>query len=184
MPKQSEGVLDRQKPTEAPEAAAAQPESRDNTSPPDGADFAVDVDRFVAGRIRHRRRELAMNQRDFAKALGVSLQQVHKYETGANRVSAGRLFVMAETLGVRVDYFYPSAALTAVAEERQRQELDVSRLAAAISDPTHCEILRGLCHVFLRAETGEKPTAVPRADASATAPAAREQAEPSAAYRP
>jgi transcriptional regulator with XRE-family HTH domain len=172
MPKQSEGVLDRHKPTETPEAAT-QAKPRDSEAPSGGADFAVDVDRFVAGRIRHRRRELAMNQRDFAKALGVSLQQVHKYETGANRVSAGRLFVMAETLGVRVDYFYPSAALSPVAEDRQRQEPDVSRLAAAISDPTHCEILRGLCQVFLRAETGETPAPAPKPQTSAPAAASR-----------
>lgn len=121
----------------------------------DGADFAVDVDSFVASRIRQRRRELGVNQRDFARSLGVSLQQVHKYETGANRVSAGRLYVMATTLGVQVDYFYPSAALSAVTEERAEDGPDLGRLVAAITDPAHREVLRRLCGLFIGAERGE-----------------------------
>ncbi|WP_417513956.1 helix-turn-helix domain-containing protein [Minwuia sp.] len=64
------------------------------------------VDRHVGERIRRRRTELGMTQHDLALMLGISYQQVQKYETGANRVSAGRLFAMSQRLGCVVGYFF------------------------------------------------------------------------------
>jgi transcriptional regulator with XRE-family HTH domain len=53
-----------------------------------------------------RRTELGLTQEDLARQLGISYQQVQKYETGANRVTAGRLHEIARELGVGVDYFF------------------------------------------------------------------------------
>lgn len=64
------------------------------------------VDRHVGERIRRRRAELGMTQHDLALMLGISYQQVQKYETGANRVSAGRLFNMSQKLGCQIGYFF------------------------------------------------------------------------------
>jgi transcriptional regulator with XRE-family HTH domain len=64
------------------------------------------VDRHVGERIRRRRAELGMTQHDLAQMLGISYQQVQKYETGANRVSAGRLFNMSRKLGCHIGYFF------------------------------------------------------------------------------
>ncbi|WP_416899919.1 MAG: helix-turn-helix domain-containing protein [Minwuia sp.] len=57
-------------------------------------------------RIRRRRAELGMTQHDLAQMLDISYQQVQKYETGANRVSAGRLFAMSQRLGCNIAYFF------------------------------------------------------------------------------
>lgn len=64
------------------------------------------VDVHVGVRIRTRRLLLGMNQETLASALGLTFQQVQKYEGGANRVSASRLAQMAEVLGVPVTYFF------------------------------------------------------------------------------
>ena len=64
------------------------------------------IDRHVGERIRSRRAELGMTQHDLATLLGISYQQVQKYETGANRVSAGRLYEMARQLGSPVGFFF------------------------------------------------------------------------------
>lgn len=64
------------------------------------------IDRHVGERIRRRRAELGMTQHDLALMLGISYQQVQKYETGANRVSAGRLFNMSQRLGCHIGYFF------------------------------------------------------------------------------
>jgi transcriptional regulator with XRE-family HTH domain len=57
-------------------------------------------------RIRERRHENGLSQTELADKLGVSFQQVQKYEKGANRVSAPRLRIVAEALGVDVKFFY------------------------------------------------------------------------------
>src|SRR5947199_10012591 len=64
------------------------------------------VDVHVGARIRTRRLLLGMNQETLANALGLTFQQVQKYEGGANRVSASRLAQVAEILGVPVMYFF------------------------------------------------------------------------------
>ena len=64
------------------------------------------VDVHVGARIRTRRLLLGMNQETLASALGLTFQQVQKYEGGANRVSASRLAEVAEVLGVPVAYFF------------------------------------------------------------------------------
>ena len=70
---------------------------------------AIDV--HIGRRIRARRRVLGMNQTDLARRIGVTFQQVHKYETGQSAVTAARLFVVAATLGVTFDYFYDEMTL-------------------------------------------------------------------------
>jgi transcriptional regulator with XRE-family HTH domain len=64
------------------------------------------VDVHVGARIRTRRLLIGMNQETLAKAIGLTFQQVQKYEGGANRVSASRLAEIAEVLGVPIAYFF------------------------------------------------------------------------------
>jgi transcriptional regulator with XRE-family HTH domain len=67
---------------------------------------ADDVDMEVGRRIRTRRLELRLSQVDIADAVGVSFQQIVKYEQGANRISAGRLHAIAERLEVPIMFFF------------------------------------------------------------------------------
>ncbi|MBV9862614.1 MAG: helix-turn-helix transcriptional regulator [Alphaproteobacteria bacterium] len=91
-----------------------------------------------------RRLLLGMNQENLAKALGLTFQQVQKYEGGSNRVSASRLSELAEILGVPVDYFFddlPSQEAALSPEDRQWREylqrpetIELVRLYYAIPD--------------------------------------------------
>ncbi|MEP3246830.1 MAG: helix-turn-helix domain-containing protein [Sneathiella sp.] len=68
--------------------------------------LAKRVDDHVGERIRERRTMMGLTQEHLAQALEISYQQVQKYETGANRVSAGRLYEIAQRLEVDVAYFF------------------------------------------------------------------------------
>jgi transcriptional regulator with XRE-family HTH domain len=64
------------------------------------------LDRRIGERIRLRRTELGLTQDELAAALGVSYQQVQKYENGANRISAVRLWQIGRRLDVPVGWFF------------------------------------------------------------------------------
>ncbi|MBV9046594.1 MAG: helix-turn-helix transcriptional regulator [Alphaproteobacteria bacterium] len=64
------------------------------------------VDKYVGRRIYLRRCMLGMSQEKLGQALGLTFQQIQKYETGRNRVGAGRLMEIAIALGVSPDFFY------------------------------------------------------------------------------
>jgi transcriptional regulator with XRE-family HTH domain len=64
------------------------------------------IDLFVGSRIRERRTMLGLTQGQFGDMIGVTCQQILKYERGTNRVSAGRLYVIARELGVPLESFF------------------------------------------------------------------------------
>ena len=64
------------------------------------------IDVHVGARIGARRKLLQLSQKELAERLGITFQQVQKYEKGVNRIGAGRLYSIATILGVGVDYFY------------------------------------------------------------------------------
>ena len=64
------------------------------------------VDVHVGKRIRHRRWMVGMTQQQLAEKVGIKFQQIQKYETGMNRVSASRLWDISEALSVPVDFFF------------------------------------------------------------------------------
>jgi transcriptional regulator with XRE-family HTH domain len=63
------------------------------------------TDEYVGTAVRFRRKELGLRQADLATAIGVTFQQVQKYENGTSRVLAGRLFAISQALQVPVSYF-------------------------------------------------------------------------------
>lgn len=64
------------------------------------------VDVHVGKRIRHRRWLVGMTQQQLAESVGIKFQQIQKYETGMNRVSASRLWDIASSLSVPVSFFF------------------------------------------------------------------------------
>lgn len=64
------------------------------------------VDVHVGKRVRHRRWLIGMTQQQLAEQVGIKFQQIQKYETGANRISASRLWDIAEALDVPVSFFF------------------------------------------------------------------------------
>lgn len=68
--------------------------------------MAHPVDLHVGKRIRHCRWLVGITQQQLAEKVGIKFQQIQKYETGANRVSASRLWDISETLNVSINFFF------------------------------------------------------------------------------
>lgn len=93
-----------------------------------GGFSASEVDAIVGERIRRRRILTGQTQDQLGEALGVSYQQIQKYETGANRVSAGRLYLLAEQLDVSPSWFLDGMSSVSP-EDEAADKLSSSRLA-------------------------------------------------------
>ncbi len=68
--------------------------------------MAHPVDIQVGQRIRDQRRRSGVDQTELAEAVGLKFQQIQKYETGTNRVSASKLWIISEKLNVSISYFF------------------------------------------------------------------------------
>lgn len=132
------------------------PTARGNT----GRGRSIDADHLVSLRIRQRRIMLGLTQQHMAELIGVTYQQAHKYETGINRISAGRLYQIAQALGVDVSYFFEEVD-AAVGGKRQPPEmmpqqrmlLELARNFANIRSRKHQEALCNMARVL--AETAD-----------------------------
>lgn len=82
------------------------------------------VDRHVGRRMRWRRRELKLSQEKLGEQLGLTFQQVQKYERGVNRVSAGRLFEASQVMDVPISYFFDGLAELAELADRDLRVRD------------------------------------------------------------
>jgi transcriptional regulator with XRE-family HTH domain len=108
------------------------------------------VDHHVGERIRLRRTELGLTQEQLAEALDVSYQQVQKYETGANRISAGRIFEIARKLRVDISYLFdglPMDDAPSLPPEhggRNRAAIELVRKFALIDDAEVRSAIAGL----------------------------------------
>jgi transcriptional regulator with XRE-family HTH domain len=97
-----------------------------------GVPHPIDVD--VGKRIRLRRLFLGMNQADLAAMLGLTFQQVQKYEHGVNRVSASRLLAIANALAVPISFFFANRIAHDDARMEQPETIELVRNYHAISD--------------------------------------------------
>jgi transcriptional regulator with XRE-family HTH domain len=122
--------------------------------PPRGSRRANPMDVHVGSRVRLRRMLLGMSQEKLGEHLGLTFQQVQKYEKGVNRIGASRLFDLAKVLGVPVQFFYDEAptgaqhagaALPGFAEQPDesyvveflgtREGLELNKAFARVTDP-------------------------------------------------
>ena len=117
------------------------------------------VDEHVGDRIRVRRTLMGMGQVKLGEALGLSFQQVQKYEMGANRVSASRLFQLSKILNVPAPYFFENVPADSASPARRlsdggkavpadrptsRESLKLIRAYYGISNPALRKIVFGL----------------------------------------
>ncbi len=89
------------------------------------------IDIAVAARVRTHRKALGLSQTDLAKELGVTFQQIQKYENGTNRIGAGRLYEMADVLQVPVYALYPEREATA--EDVSDRDLAMQKISQMIA---------------------------------------------------
>jgi len=116
----------------------------EHESDPPSTARATAADRHVGSRIRERRVMLGLSQQQLAQMIGVTYQQAHKYERGLNRISAGRLFEIAQVLNVPISWFFEGLTPTSSTSEltgRQRMCLELARNFAAIDNERHQEAL-------------------------------------------
>ncbi len=135
----------------------AAPQASNDNPAPDPADRAAAVDQHVGARIRERRTLLGITQQQLAATLGITYQQAHKYERGHNRVSAGRLYEIAEALAVPVSFFFDGAEEDAGGHEpsqRQRLTLELARNFAAIDNEKHQDAVSQLARALAEPEAG------------------------------
>ncbi len=74
---------------------------------------ADNIDAYIGSRVRLRRVTLGVSQEQLGTALGLTFQQIQKYEKGQNRIGAGRLYRIAQALSAPVDYFFDGLPSTA-----------------------------------------------------------------------
>lgn len=97
------------RPVEVFEKMAKRPKRETDGSEERNARRPNPMDIHVGSRVRLRRMLLGMSQEKLGDQLGLTFQQVQKYEKGINRIGASRLFDLSKTLGVPIDYFYEDA---------------------------------------------------------------------------
>lgn len=115
-------------------------------------DDADPVDRFVGARLRAERLLMGLSQTDLGEAIGVSFQQVQKYERGVNRISASTLLRAARTLKVPVTDFFPSdETATDDAAAGEQRPLRDPQLAACLAEMTAAQraLLREVAKAFV-----------------------------------
>lgn len=127
-----------------------------------GRSRALDVDHYVSLRIRQRRIMLGLTQQQMAELIGVTYQQAHKYETGINRISAGRLYQIAQALGVDIGYFFEDVDPEHKAKPKQaelmpqqRMLLELARNFANIPNRKHQDALCNLARVLASGDREE-----------------------------
>ena len=143
----------------------------DEDAPRGGSRRANPMDVHVGSRVRLRRMLLGMSQEKLGEHLGLTFQQVQKYEKGVNRIGASRLFDLARVLGVPIQFFYdeaPSgvraaAAAPGFAEQPgesyvveflgSREGLELNKAFARITDP---KVRRSIVDM-VRALAGDEP---------------------------
>jgi transcriptional regulator with XRE-family HTH domain len=114
------------------------------------------ADRHVGTRIRERRIMLGLSQQQLAVMIGVTYQQAHKYERGLNRISAGRLYDIAQVLNVPISWFFEGMEIEAATGEmnpRQRMCLELARNFALIDNLKHQEALSMMARALAHGET-------------------------------
>ena len=104
---------------------------------------ASPVDVHVGQRLRRRRNAVGMTQETLAEGVGLTFQQIQKYEKGANRISASRLQQFANMLGVTVPWFFEDAPGSKKANA-------TDELAAAVSEFTGLDDAQKLMKAFVR----------------------------------
>ena len=111
--------------------------------------IAKRVDYHVGERIRERRTVMGLTQENLANVLQISYQQVQKYETGANRISAGRLYELAQILKVDVNFLFEGLEPTAQQEPmahggKNRSTIELVRNFTEIDDSAVRSAVSGL----------------------------------------
>jgi len=116
-------------------------------------EYIEEVDKFIGNKIYNLRLGRGMSRQQLAEVIGVTHQQLQKYEKGANRLSAGRLVLIARALGKTVEFFYEgleSNQSEPVITKHQRMCIEVSRNFMKITSSEHQNAVNSLVRSLIR----------------------------------
>lgn len=105
------------------------------------------MDRHVGSQVRLRRMLLGISQEKLGEALGITFQQVQKYEKGVNRISASRLNQLSQVLGVPIDYFYEGAREPQAAPSGFAEDGAAPYLPDLLSTPDSLQLIRAFTKI-------------------------------------
>jgi transcriptional regulator with XRE-family HTH domain len=105
------------------------------------------VDKHVGSRVRMRRLMLAMSQEKLGGALGLTFQQVQKYERGANRIGASRLHQLSHILQVPVEFFFEGAPNASPPPGSNGSALSMAEINDFISDSDGLRLIRAFMRI-------------------------------------
>lgn len=103
-------------------------------------DYIAQVDKFIGAKIYNLRLSKGLSRQQLADTIGVTHQQLQKYEKGVNRIAVGRLVLIAKALHKTVDFFYEGLEKDnsePVLTKHQRMCIEVSRNFMKLSSPEH-----------------------------------------------
>jgi transcriptional regulator with XRE-family HTH domain len=126
-----------------------------------GRPRADEIDRHVAAQLRQQRIMNGLSVCALADLIGVTYQQAHKYESGVNRIAAGRLYVIAQVLGVDVGYFFEGLEGDSPSEPTRAQRifLELARNFRGIHVRKHQEAICMLTRILADLENACVPEA-------------------------
>ena len=101
--------------------------------------YVEQIDVVIGARIHELRLSMGLSRQQLSEKIGVTHQQLLKYEKGHNRISAGRLASVSEALGKPVSYFFDDVTndKTLILDQHQRMCIEVSRNFMRIKNPLH-----------------------------------------------
>lgn len=116
--------------------------------------YIMEIDKFIGNKIYSLRLAKGLSRQQLSKVIDVTHQQLQKYEKGTNRISVGRLVLIAKALGKEVSYFYEGVDAQNKEEmmtQHQRMCIEVSRNFMKIQSPEHQNavntLVKSLCKV-------------------------------------
>ena len=105
------------------------------------------IDKHVGSRVRMRRMMLAMSQEKLGDALGLTFQQVQKYEKGTNRIGASRLQQISQILQVPVAFFFEGAPNALAPDGSSGSALSMAQIDDFVSDSDGLRLIRALMRI-------------------------------------
>jgi transcriptional regulator with XRE-family HTH domain len=105
------------------------------------------IDKHVGSRVRMRRLMLAMSQEKLAAGLGLTFQQVQKYEKGVNRMGPSRLQQMSHVLQVPVEFFFEGAPIASAPHDSHGSTLSMAQVDEFVTDLGCLRLMRGFMRI-------------------------------------
>ena len=111
-----------------------------------------EVIRHIASKVRRHRIANGLTQLAFAERIGVTYQQIHKYEAGVNRIASDRLWKIAQVLEVEVSAFFDGIGEADGPRERDRPLLELTRNYVALKDERRRDAVRLVARLLCNGE--------------------------------